>query len=241
VLGKGHEVVVVSPNSHWNWIPSNIWVGGRQGVPPGGDLPAGAGVPAPGIEFRQAKAVAIRPGGDGDAGQPAVDIEYTLPSRPGEQERLSYDYLINATGPKLNFAATPGLGPDGNSLSVCTPGHAEQAAQALGGIVEKLRAGQRQTLVSGVGHGMCTCEGAAFEYTFNVEHELRTRGLRDLADVVYLSNEYELGDFGVGGMVFQQQGFISSSQIWTESLFRERGVKAILRAHVERVEPGMIY
>jgi hypothetical protein len=30
---------------------------------------------------------------------------------------------------------------------------------------------------------MCTCEGAAFEYTFNVEHELRTRGLRDLADV----------------------------------------------------------
>jgi sulfide:quinone oxidoreductase len=88
---------------------------------------------------------------------------------------------------------------------------------------------------------MCTCEGAAFEYTFNVEHELRTRGLRDLADVIYLSNEYELGDFGVGGMVFQQQGFISSSQIWTESLFRERGVKAILRAHVERVEPGKIY
>ena len=29
--------------------------------------------------------------------------------------------------------------------------------------------------------------GAAFEYTFNVEHELRIRGLRDLADVIYLS------------------------------------------------------
>jgi sulfide:quinone oxidoreductase len=26
-LGRGHEVVVVSPNSSWNWIPSNIWVG----------------------------------------------------------------------------------------------------------------------------------------------------------------------------------------------------------------------
>ncbi len=26
-LGKGHEVIVVSPNSRWNWIPSNIWVG----------------------------------------------------------------------------------------------------------------------------------------------------------------------------------------------------------------------
>ena len=124
---------------------------------------------------------------------------------------------------------------------MCTPGHAVQAARALDGVIEKLRAGQRQTLVVGVGHGMCTCEGAAFEYTFNVEHELRTRALRDLADVIYLSNEYELGDFGVGGMVFRQQGFLSSSQIWTESLFRERGVKAILRAHVERVEPGKIY
>src|ERR1017187_2885235 len=27
LLGKGHEVVVVSPNADWNWIPSNIWVG----------------------------------------------------------------------------------------------------------------------------------------------------------------------------------------------------------------------
>jgi len=27
MLGKEHEVLVVSPNSQWNWIPSNIWVG----------------------------------------------------------------------------------------------------------------------------------------------------------------------------------------------------------------------
>ncbi|NCP95019.1 MAG: NAD(P)/FAD-dependent oxidoreductase, partial [Deltaproteobacteria bacterium] len=32
-LGKNHEVVVVSPNSKYNWIPSNIWVGvGRMAV-----------------------------------------------------------------------------------------------------------------------------------------------------------------------------------------------------------------
>jgi hypothetical protein len=39
---------------------------------------------------------------------------------------MTYDFRVNATGPKLNFAATPGPGPDGNSLSVCTPPHAEQ-------------------------------------------------------------------------------------------------------------------
>ena len=26
-LSKKHEVVVVSPNSNYQWIPSNIWVG----------------------------------------------------------------------------------------------------------------------------------------------------------------------------------------------------------------------
>ncbi len=26
-LPKQHEVVVVTPNRKWNWIPSNIWVG----------------------------------------------------------------------------------------------------------------------------------------------------------------------------------------------------------------------
>jgi hypothetical protein len=73
------------------------------------------------------------------------------------------------------------------------------AASALTEVIARLRAGQRQRLVIGVGHGAYTCEGAAFEYTFNVEHELRSRGLRELADVVYLTNEYELGDFGLGG------------------------------------------
>ena len=65
--------------------------------------------------------------------------------------------------------------------------------------------------------------------------------MRDLAEIVYLTNEYDLGDFGVGGMVFDQGGFETSSQTWTESLFRERGVRAILRAHVERVEPGKVF
>ncbi len=26
-LGENHEITVVTSNSKWNWIPSNIWVG----------------------------------------------------------------------------------------------------------------------------------------------------------------------------------------------------------------------
>ena len=108
-------------------------------------------------------------------------------------------------------------------------------------MIANLKAGQEQTLVVGMGHGTCTCEGAAFEYVFNVDHQLREAGVRDRARLVYLTNEAQLGDFGVGGMTFEEHGFQTSSELWTASLFRERGVEPILGAHVERVEEGKVY
>ncbi len=240
-LDDTHEVVVVAPNAKWNWIPSNIWVGVGKMTREQVTFPLAPIYARKGIEFHQALGVGLHPEGDPDSPRAYVDITYTDPSKAGQEGRLEYDYLINATGPKLNFGATPGLGPEGYTVSVCTDSHAIEAAEHLAAAIGRMRAGQRQTLVVGTGHGTCTCEGAAFEYAFNVEHELRAAGVRDMADLVYLSNEYELGDFGVGGMVFTQKGFQTTSKTWTESLFRERGMKAITGAHVERIEPGVIH
>jgi sulfide:quinone oxidoreductase len=241
LLGRQHRVTVVSPNANWNWIPSNIWVGvgdmGKKDVV----FPLAPIYARKGIEFRQAKAVAIRPSGDETDGRGAVDIEYTEASRAGQGERVRYDYLINATGPKLRFEATEGMGPDGFTASVCTADHAVEANEKLRETIAKLKAGQPQTLVVGMGHGTCTCEGAAFEYTFNVDHLLRAEGVRDLARLVYLTNEAALGDFGVDGMVFDQSGFQTTSELWTGSLFRERGVEAILGAHVTKVTATQIH
>ena len=231
-LGRAHEVIVVSPNSNWNWIPSNIWVGVGKMTKEQVVFPLAPVYRRQHITFKQAKAVTLHPEGTGDDAGPTVGIVYTDPTRADETEQVAYDYLINATGPKLKFEATPGLGPHGNSLSVCTADHATQASAALDKVVERLKTGERQTLIIGMGHGSCTCEGAAFEYVFNVDHVLREQGVRDLADLVYLTNEHELGDFGVGGMVFTQKGFQMTSKTWTESLFRERGIKAITGAHV---------
>lgn len=240
-LEKEHDVVVVTPNSKWNWIPSNIWVGVGRMTADQVTFRLAPIYRRQGIEFHQALGIAIHPeGGEGHT-KAFVDITYTDPARVGEHATLEYDYLINATGPKLNFGATPGLGPDGYTVSVCTPAHAIEAASALKQVIGKMKQGIPQTLVIGVGHGTCTCEGAAFEYAFNVEHELRLAGVRELAKVVYLTNEYDLGDFGVGGMTFNQSGFEMTSKLWTESLFRERGVHAILQAHVEKIEPGVIH
>jgi len=241
LLGKDHEVIVVSPQAEWNWIPSNIWVGVGKMSTGQVTFPLVPIYRRKGIIFHQARALALWPEGDEEDPRGAVDIVYTDRKREGRRERLRYDYLVNATGPKLNFEATPGLGPDGNSLSVCTADHAAKTAEAFAKVVEDLKRGEKKTFVVGVGHGTCTCEGAAFEYAFNVDHELRRAGVRDSAEVIYLTNEYFLGDFGVDGMSFKQRGFMTNSKTWTESLFRERNVKAVLRAHVERVDPGVVY
>ena len=239
-LPKQHEVVVVSPNSRWNWIPSNIWVGVGKMTPEQVTFPIAPIYKRKGIVFHQALAKAIHPEGDAGSDKPFVEISYTDPSKTGEAARLEYDFLINATGPKLNFAATPGLGPDGNSVSVCTAGHAVEASKKFADVIAKLKSGQRQTLVIGMGHGTCTCQGAAFEYTFNVEHELREEGVRDKADLFYITNESALGDFGMDGMTFRMGGQTVTSEQWMESLFRERGVRAIMESAIERVDPNKI-
>jgi sulfide:quinone oxidoreductase len=241
ILGKTNEIIVISPNSKYNWIPSNIWVGVGKMSAEQVSFPLAPIYEKQGIEFHQALAQSIHPQGDSQIQRGYVQVSYTSPEHNGEIRAIEYDYLVNATGPKLNFAATPGLGPDGHTVSVCTFGHAIEAAKSLKEIIAVLKTGKRQTIAVGVGHGTCTCEGAAFEYTFNVDHELRDAGVRDLADIYYITNEYELGDFGVGGLTFAQQGFQTSSKIWTESLFRERNIKAILGAHVEKVEAGIIH
>lgn len=240
-LGKDHKIIVVSPNSQWNWIPSNIWVGIGQMSTKQVTFPLAPVYKRKGIEFHQALATELHAEGSAEIANPFVTVQYTDPKRSGQTANLEYDFLINATGPKLNFNATPGLGPDGHTWSVCTSGHASETAKEFEKVLAKLKAGQKQTFLIGMGHGTCTCQGAAFEYTFNVEHELTKEGVRDNAEVIYITNEERLGDFGMDGMNFGIKGNVVSSQSFTESLFQERGVKTIMSAAVERVEPGIAH
>ncbi|MFA7070124.1 MAG: FAD/NAD(P)-binding oxidoreductase, partial [Sulfurimonas sp.] len=125
-LGSSHEVVVVTPNSKWNWIPSNIWVGIGEMSKEDVTFDLEPVYKKAGITYKQAKAVSINPEGSKTHTKPFITIEYTSTAKNAQSEELEYDYLINATGPKLNFGATEGLGPDGegHTVSVCTADHA---------------------------------------------------------------------------------------------------------------------
>jgi sulfide:quinone oxidoreductase len=240
-LGKDDRVTVVSPLPSYNWIPSNIWVGVGLCKKEEVIFPLAPVYRRHGIEFKQARALAIYPEGADPNPVPFVEIEWTLEGKAGERERVPYDFLINATGPKLNFAATEGLGPAGYSYSVCTAEHAEQTAGEFLRQVEEMKRGARRRFVVGTGHGTCTCEGAAFEYVVNLEFELRAHGVRDRAEIVFLTNEYELGDFGMDGLHIKHLGYVTPSSIFTESLFAERGIDWIKRAHVKKVEAGRAF
>lgn len=240
-LSKKHKVIVVAPNSYYQWIPSNIWVGvGRMTV----DQVRFKLAPRykkVGIEFHQALAISIHPEGDADHTKAFVKATYTLPEKQGQEFVLEYDFLVNATGPKLNFDATEGLGPGKNTVSVCSYDHAAHAWIKLQEAIEKMKKGQKQRFVIGTGHPMATCQGAAFEYILNVAYEIRKRKLTDMAELTWLTNEFELGDFGMGGAHIKRGGYITSTRVFAESFLRENNIHWIKRAGVKKVESNLIH
>lgn len=236
-----HEVVMVSPNSNFQWIPSNIWVGVGLMTPEQVKFELAPVYKKLSVIYKQALAVAINPEGDAEHEKGFVTIKYVSENEKGNEEKVTYDYLINATGPKLNFEATEGLGPHKFTESVCTYDHASHSWAKLQESFKKMENGEKQTFLIGTGHAMATCQGAAFEYILNVAFEIRQRKLMHLADLWWITNEYELGDFGMGGAYIKRNGYITPTKIFTESILKEYGVNWIKRAGVTKVEKGKVF
>ncbi|MHC1707716.1 MAG: NAD(P)/FAD-dependent oxidoreductase [Bacteroidales bacterium] len=237
-LSKKHEIIVITPNQYYQWIPSNIWVGVGRMKPEQIRFKLKPLYQRWGINYKQAKCISIHPEGNIDSQQAYVTIEHTSSNHKGDIETVKYDFLVNATGPKLNFESTEGLGPDKYTESVCNYDHAEHAWNSFQQCLVKMKEGVKQKFLIGTGHPLATCQGAAFEYILNIEHEIKLRGLKHMAEIKWISNEFELGDFGMGGAFIKKGGYITSTKIFTESFFIERGIEWIKQAGVYKVEKG---
>ena len=242
-LSKDHEVLVVSPNRNYQWVPSNIWVGIGRMKSKEVIFPLEPLYKRKGIGYKQAKAISFHPEGDSSETKPYILVEGVFGDNLGKQEKVTYDYLINATGPKLAFDMTEGLQPATNKVySVCTYDHAEHASDALHKLIDQLKKSDKKAkILIGTGHAKATCQGAAFEYILNVEKELQKFGVRDKAEITWISNEYELGDFGMDGMLMEYNGFNMKSKDMVEMIFEDRGIKWILGAGVTKVEDGVVH
>ncbi len=240
-LGKKHEVIMVSPNEYYHWIPSNIWIGVGRMKREDVRFKLKPVYDKWGVKYIQAKATNFYPEGNKVNKKAFVQVEYVVGEKKGTIENVEYDYLINATGPKLKFEATEGLMQKGNSVSVCSYTHAEEAWKKFQESIKKMENGEIQHFLVGTGHGAATCQGAAFEYILNIEYEISKRGLRDMARIYWISNEYEMGDFGMGGAFVKRGGYITSTKIFTESFLVQRNISWITRAGVYKVDGKKAY
>jgi sulfide:quinone oxidoreductase len=232
-LGREHEITVVNRHEDFWYVPSWVWVGiGRMKV----ERTRFSLAPVyekMHVGFEHGKAVSVHP-----------DDHYVMvePAVGGEARRLDYDYLLIATGPKLNYEATEGLGPKyGFTQSICTAPHAEAARDVYFEQVERMEHGETVRFVVGTGHATSTCQGAAFEYLTNIHKDLVRRKLRDKAELRWLSNEQAVGDFGVNGVLARYKGELVTSEQFISAVFREYDIQWDVQRAVHKVDEHAIY
>ncbi|HET7888552.1 MAG TPA: FAD/NAD(P)-binding oxidoreductase [Bradyrhizobium sp.] len=209
-LRKEDRLSVISQGATYHFVPSNPWVaiGWRKRDEIEIDL----------SEIMRRKGVQLLTQGAKRVHPDANRIEL------GDGSSISYDYLVVATGPELAFDEIPGLGPQGYTQSICHVDHASKAKEAF----EQLAAKPGPVVIGAVQGA--SCFGPAYEFLFILETELRRRKLRDQVPMTFVTSEPYIGHLGLDG-VGDTKGLL-------ESEMREKHIKWITNARIDRVEPG---
>ncbi|MGV6817902.1 MAG: NAD(P)/FAD-dependent oxidoreductase [Thiotrichales bacterium] len=212
-LGKDHEVTVVSENPYFQFTPSNPWVavGWRDRKSITFDI-------ATYLDKKKINFIAQR-------------VE-TIDAQGNELilangEKVSYDYLVIATGPRLAFEEVEGSGPEHNSHSVCTVDHAEKAYGDYQAMLEK---GSGHIVIGAM--PFASCFGPAYEFAFIVDADLRKKKLRDKFKMTFVTSEPYIGHLGLGG--------VGDSKGMLESELRNHHIKWVTNAKTTKVEPGKL-
>lgn len=212
-VGNRHEVSVISDTSTFHFVPSNVWVPTGWRTAEALKIELAPVLQSKGIAFIQKAASSIDP----DNNQVILDDQTAVP----------YDFLIIATGPRLAFDEIPGLGPDGYTSSVCHVDHAAAAVEDWNRFIEN-----PGPIVVGAVQG-ASCFGPAYEYLMVLEAELRKRKMRDKVPMTFVTSEPYIGHLGLGG-VGDTKGLL-------ESALRDKTIKWITNARVDKIEPGIVY
>jgi len=212
LLDKKHTVTVISNVDFFHFVPSNPWVAVGWRTRKDISFTLRPVLEKKGIEFVNASAERIEPG------------QNRVITSKGE---VPYDYLIIATGPKLNFSAVPGLGPSGFTQSVCTVDHAEQAWGAYRSFLK-----DPGPIVVGAAQG-ASCFGPAYEMAFILDADLRKKKLRKKVPMYFVTPEPYVGHMGLAG--------VGRSRRLMEDEFAEHSMTPIPNAAIKGVQPGTMF
>lgn len=212
VKGKAEVMVVNDSNDYW-FVPSNPWVAVRWREPDAIKVHLPPVMAKKGIGFTSVGAKRVCPA------ENRVELN--------DGTSLAYDYLVIATGPDLAFDEVEGLGPKGFTSSVCRTDHASDTADAF----DRLAA-EPKPVVIGAAQG-ASCYGPAYEFAMIVDTELRRRKVRDRVPMTFVTAEPYIGHLGLDG-VGDTKGLL-------ESEMRNRHIKWITNAKINKVEDGMMH
>ncbi len=211
MLGRKAEITVVSDKASFEFTPSNPWVGVGWRKPGDIKLDLKTTLARHRIKFVHNAATRVVPG------ENRLDL--------ADGSSLPYDYLVIATGPELAFDEVPGLGPHGGyTQSVCSTDHATTANEAWETFCKN-----PGPIIVGAVQG-ASCYGPAYEHAMIMDTDLRKRRIRDKVPMTFVTAEPYVGHLGLGG-VGDTKGLL-------ESEMRNRHIKWITNAKVERVEAG---
>ena len=207
------NVIVVSRGDTFHFVPSNPWVAVHWRTRKAIEVKLPPIMAKKGIGFTAVGAKRLH------AAENRLELN--------DGESLAYDYLVIATGPDLAFDEIEGLGPHGGfTQSICHVDHAESAAKAFDTFVEN-----PGPIVVGAVQG-ASCFGPAYEFAMILDTELRRRKIRDRVPITFVTSEPYIGHLGLEG-VGDTKGLL-------ESEMRQRHIKWITNAKVEKVEAGVI-
>ncbi|TVT45567.1 MAG: NAD(P)/FAD-dependent oxidoreductase [Denitromonas halophila] len=207
------RITVVANNSRFHFTPSNPWVAVNWRKRDDIELEIAPLLAKKKIEFVQQAVTQVH----------ASDNSLTL----ADGSSLEYDILVIATGPQLAFDEIPGLGPEGFTQSICHVDHAVTAEANWQAFVN-----DPGPIVVGAVQG-ASCFGPAYEFARIMETDLRKRKLRDRVPMTFVTSEPYIGHLGLGG--------VGDSKGMIESMFRDRHIKWICNAKVDKVEDGTMF
>ena len=212
-VGPNDTITVVTDNLYFQFTPSNPWVAVRWRTRKDITFDLAPRLERKGIRLVPTAAKRIHPD------ENRIEL--------ADGSSLKYDYLINATGPRLAFEEVEGLGPEGHTTSICTVNHAEKAAEHWDHFVKN-----PGPIVVGAVQG-ASCYGPAYEFAMIMDTDLRRRKIRDKVPMTFVTAEPYVGHLGLGG--------VGDSKGMIESILRERHIKWICNAKVSKVEAGLMH
>lgn len=209
-LGDDVDVTVVSPRESFLFTPSLIWLPFGKRAPKDITFPVAPTFEAHGVDLVRAEATGLDP------------VARWVTTSTGEV--LPYDHLVVATGYRNDVDVVPGF--EDNAVTITTLEEAERAGAAWRRFLE-----DPGDVVVAATQG-AGCFGAAYEFLFNVSHQLRKAGLHGEVTLTYVSPEPFLGHFGVGGLPHGEQ--------LLGMFLRKEGIEHRLDTAIESVEDGAL-